>query len=194
MAGRPKIYDDEQVIDKAIEVFRDKCYDAASTDELLSAMGIGKGSFYLNFKGGKEELYQRSLKRFAETLNKKIVLEMDRSDNQIGYIKDLFFEMANLTPAQKERGCYYGNALVQLSEKDKETKALAAELLKDLHAIFLKAIISGQEKGQISKDKNAEVLGWHLINFWNGINVTKRMEKSPAILKALIEANFKLLE
>ncbi|RFZ90624.1 TetR/AcrR family transcriptional regulator [Mucilaginibacter conchicola] len=194
MAGRPRIYNDENIIDKAIEVFRGKCFDAASTDELLAAMGIGKGSFYLNFKGGKEELYQRSLKRFAENLNRKMEAEMERSGDAMGYIKNLFLKMANIPSAQKDRGCYYGDALVQLSAKDKANKELAVYLLKDLHRIFTSAVKSGQEQGKVAKDKDPETLGWYLINFWNGIHITKRMEKSPEILKSIIEGNFKLLE
>jgi len=53
MAGRPKIFDEQDVINKAIEVFWGKGYEAASADELLKAMNIGKGSFYLSFRGGK---------------------------------------------------------------------------------------------------------------------------------------------
>jgi TetR/AcrR family transcriptional repressor of nem operon len=193
MAGRPKLYEDDVILDKAIEVFRDKCYDAASTDELLEAMGIGKSSFYLNFKGGKEELYQRTLHRFAETLNKKIETEMESSGDSLGYIKNLFLKMANLPAAQKDRGCPYGNALVQLSVNEQDTRQLAADYLKHLHLIFLKAIKNAQSTGQIAKDKNAERLAWHLLTFWNGIHITKRIQKSPSILKDLIEDNFSLL-
>jgi TetR/AcrR family transcriptional regulator, transcriptional repressor for nem operon len=194
MAGRPKIYDEQQVIDKAIEVFRDKCYDAASTDELLSAMGIGKGSFYLNFKNGKEELYERSIRRFAEGLNERIKAEMEQSDDPVGYIKDLFYQMIKASPRQKNRGCYYGNTLVQLSDEHKSSKALAARLLKDLRQIFLHAINDAQKKGQIARSKDADALAWHLLNFWNGIHITRRMEKSPAILKQLVDLNFSLLQ
>ena len=54
MAGRPKIFDEQEVISKASQIFWEKGYEAASAEELLKAMGIGKGSFYLFFKGGKK--------------------------------------------------------------------------------------------------------------------------------------------
>ncbi|WP_390453127.1 TetR/AcrR family transcriptional regulator, partial [Chryseobacterium sp. Alg-005] len=83
MAGRPKIFDEQEAIQKATEVFRNKGYDTASADELLSAMGIGKGSFYLAFKGGKQELYIRSIKQFAESFNQKIRQAIEKSEDQI---------------------------------------------------------------------------------------------------------------
>jgi TetR/AcrR family transcriptional repressor of nem operon len=52
MTGRPKTFDERAVIERAQRVFWRRGYSAASTDELLAAMGIGKGSFYLAFPGG----------------------------------------------------------------------------------------------------------------------------------------------
>lgn len=194
MGGRPKLYDEVAVIDKALNVFWDKNYNVASSDELLEAMGIGKSSFYFNFKGGKQELYEQTIKRFAEKLNGKMEHGLDKADDTLGYIKQYFVSGANSSILQKDRGCYYGNALIQLSEKDNKVKALAAGILKDLQRIFTKAVRIAQERGQISKDRSAEALGFHLINFWNGINVTRRMERSAEALLKLIDLNFEILK
>jgi len=193
MGGRPKLYDEMDILDKAINVFWDKNYDVASSDELLGAMGIGKSSFYFNFKGGKQELYEHTLRRFAEKLNGKMERGLEKADDTIAYIKQYFVSGANSSIIQKDRGCYYGNALVQLSEKDRKVKALAVGILEDMQRIFTKAVRIAQERGQISKEHSAEALGFHLINFWNGINLTRRMERSPEALLELIDLNFDLL-
>lgn len=194
MAGRPKIFDENQAIEKATEIFRNKGYDTASADELLNAMGIGKGSFYLAFKGGKQELYLRSIRQFAEGFNQKIEQEIQNTDDQIEFIRRFFLSLANTKDCDRERGCYLGNALVQLSEKDDDIKQVTVTLLKGLQKIFAKAIKKAQEHGQIKNTEDPEILAWHLTNLWNGIHVTRRMENSPAILRSMIELNLKLLE
>ncbi|MGH1516609.1 TetR/AcrR family transcriptional regulator [Chryseobacterium sp. JK1] len=193
MAGRPKIFSEQEAIGKATEVFRTKGYDTASADELLAAMGIGKGSFYLAFKGGKEELYVRSIKQFAENFNQKIGKAVEDSEDQIEFIRQFFLRLADATECDIERGCYLGNALVQLSEKDDEIKKITAELLKGLQKIFAKAIKKARENGQIKNQQDPEILAWHLTNLWNGIHVTRRMESSPEMLRALIEMNLEML-
>lgn len=193
MAGRPKIFDENQAIEKATDIFRSKGYDTASADELLNAMGIGKGSFYLAFKGGKKELYIRSIQQFSDYFYQKLVDGVSASDNKIEFIKQLFLSLANADDCDKERGCYLGNALVQLSEKDDEIKKISGELLKKLQKLFAEIIKSAQEKNQIKTTENPEILGWHLSNLWNGIHVTRRMENSPVILHHMIELNLKLL-
>ncbi|CAA7195983.1 TetR/AcrR family transcriptional regulator [Chryseobacterium potabilaquae] len=194
MAGRPKIFDKQQAIEKATEVFRNKGYDIASADELLDAMGIGKGSFYLAFKGGKQELYVRSICQFAENFSQKMTQSIENSEDQIQFIKQLFLHLADPKDCHVERGCYLGNALVQLSEKDEAIKKITAELLKGLQEIFAKAIKKAQRNGQLKTKEDAQILAWHLTNLWNGIHVTRRMEISPTILHSLIEMNLRLLE
>lgn len=194
MAGRPKIFDEKEAIDKATEVFRNKGYDTASADELLNAMGIGKGSFYLAFKGGKQELYIRSLKQFAEEFSKKIISAIEHSDDQIQFIRRFFLVLADAENCDIDRGCYLGNALVQLSEKDEDIKKITAGLLKNLQKIFATVIRKAQENGTLKNSDDPEVLAWHLTNLWNGIHVTRRMEASHETLRLMIEMNLRILE
>lgn len=194
MAGRPKIFDEQEAIQKATEVFRNKGYDTASADELLNAMGIGKGSFYLAFKGGKQELYIRSIKQFAEEFSKKIAFALENSEDQIQLIRQFFMSLADADDCAVEKGCYLGNALVQLSEKDEDIKKVTAGLLKNLQKVFAETIRKAQANNQLTTKDDPEVLAWHLTNLWNGIHVTRRMENSPEILKTMIEMNLRALE
>lgn len=194
MAGRPKIFDEQEAIQKATEVFRNKGYDTASAEELLNAMGIGKGSFYLAFKGGKKELYVRSIKQFSDNFSHKIGKAIENSEDQIEFIKMFFLSLAETEDCDIERGCYLGNTLVQLSEKDKDIKKITVELLKGLQKIFAKAIKKAQQNGQLTTQEDPEILAWHLTNLWNGVHVTRRMENSPAILASIIKMNLQILQ
>ncbi|PIF46962.1 TetR/AcrR family transcriptional repressor of nem operon [Chryseobacterium sp. 52] len=194
MAGRPKIFDEQEAVAKATEVFRDKGYDTASAEELLGAMGIGKGSFYLCFKGGKQELYIRSISQFSDRFYQQLSSAINASKDKIHFIKEFFISLAYASDCDKERGCYLGNALVQLSEKDHEIKEITVQLLKKLQSLFAETIRNAQKNGQIPGTEDPEIIGWHLSNLWNGIHVTRRMESSPEILKSIIEMNLKILD
>ncbi|WP_345992430.1 TetR/AcrR family transcriptional regulator [Chryseobacterium sp. Chry.R1] len=194
MAGRPKIFDEHQAIEKATEVFRAKGYDASSADELLNAMGIGKGSFYHAFKGGKQELYVRSIEQFSEGFLSRFEQQLSNSDNEIELIKTFFFQLSKKPDCDRETGCYLGNALVQLSEKDIEAKHISGGLLKKLQQTFKKSIKKAQDNGQIKNAEDPEILAWHLTNLWNGLHVTRRMENSSKTLRSIIEMNLKVLD
>lgn len=63
--GRPREFDADEALDRALEVFWRKGYEGASLSELTEAMGINRPSLYAAF-GNKEELFRKALDRYAD--------------------------------------------------------------------------------------------------------------------------------
>lgn len=66
LKGRPRGFDTDEALDKALRVFWRHGYEGASLSELTEAMGINRPSLYAAF-GNKEDLFRRALDRYAET-------------------------------------------------------------------------------------------------------------------------------
>src|SRR3954471_4851524 len=64
-AGRPREFDADEALDKALDVFRQKGFEGASLPDLTRAMGINRPSLYAAF-GNKEELFRKALDRYME--------------------------------------------------------------------------------------------------------------------------------
>ncbi|GII27668.1 TetR family transcriptional regulator [Planotetraspora mira] len=65
MIGRPRGFDADAALDRALEVFWRQGYEGASLSDLTEAMGINKTSMYAAF-GNKRELFGKALVRYAE--------------------------------------------------------------------------------------------------------------------------------
>jgi AcrR family transcriptional regulator len=63
--GRPREFDTEDALDKALHVFWRQGYEGTSLSDLTEAMGISRPSLYAAF-GNKEELFRLALDRYAE--------------------------------------------------------------------------------------------------------------------------------
>jgi AcrR family transcriptional regulator len=63
--GRPRSFDCEEALDRALEVFWRKGYEGASLADLTAAMGINPPSLYAAF-GNKEELFRKAVERYVE--------------------------------------------------------------------------------------------------------------------------------
>jgi AcrR family transcriptional regulator len=63
--GRPREFDADQALDRALEVFWRKGYEGATLPDLTKAMGISRPSLYAAF-GNKEALFRKALDRYAE--------------------------------------------------------------------------------------------------------------------------------
>src|SRR6187431_1625810 len=63
--GRPREFDVDEALDRAMGVFWRKGYEGASLPELTAAMGINRPSLYAAF-GNKESLFKKALGRYVE--------------------------------------------------------------------------------------------------------------------------------
>lgn len=63
--GRPRGFDTDAALDRAVEVFWRQGYEGASLTDLTEAMGINRTSMYAAF-GNKEDLFRRAVARYAE--------------------------------------------------------------------------------------------------------------------------------
>jgi len=61
--GRPRAFDKDQALDRALDVFWRKGYEGATLCDLTSAMGINPPSLYAAF-GNKEGLFRQALDRY----------------------------------------------------------------------------------------------------------------------------------
>ena len=61
----PKRYNRDDVLDRAIELFRRNGYSATSTAELVDALGMNRKSMYAEF-GSKQELFESALERYSK--------------------------------------------------------------------------------------------------------------------------------
>lgn len=194
MAGRPKHFTEEELLDKAVKVFWKKGYTATSAKDLLAGLEIGQGSLYSTFPGGKKELFQRSLSRFLETSDKMFYQELDKSSCPITFLKGFFNQISLRDEIEINNGCYLGNSTVEFSNLDEETHLISSNMLKKLKAGFEKALIRAQKEGKLSSEKSPEILALHLINLWNGINITQRMNISRSKIKELLKLNLQILD
>ena len=193
MAGRPKIFDEKDVIRKASEIFWKKGYEASSAEEILKAMNMGKGSFYLHFKGGKKELYQRSLELFSTEAMERFYKNLSQEPDEINFLKQFLLSLSDAPNDRKQKGCYLGNGVVEMSNLDVKTKDQAGALLNKLEAAFTKIITKAQKTGRLKTQVSPTLLAKYLINLRNGINVTARTEKNAKVMKEMIALSLEIL-
>jgi TetR/AcrR family transcriptional repressor of nem operon len=70
MVGRPRQFDEAEVLDAAIQAFWAKGYEATSMADLLEVTGLHKGSLYQAF-GDKHTLFVAALRRYLEGMRSR---------------------------------------------------------------------------------------------------------------------------
>ncbi|WP_375417599.1 TetR/AcrR family transcriptional regulator [uncultured Hymenobacter sp.] len=192
MRGRPTAYDEKTVLEKAQQVFWRKGYTATSLEELLTAMGMGSGSFYHAFKGGKREVFRKALQQRREAFN-QFEKELSQSEAPLGLIKNFFRSMATAERVAHLQGCIVVNTVVEMAFLDKELEEEAITILKEVEQLFVRVMEQAQRKGSLQNQTDPAILGRYLLTLWNGLNVTRRMYPDNEELRKQIEMQLEII-
>jgi AcrR family transcriptional regulator len=144
--GRPRAYDPEKALDKAIEVFWANGYAGASLDELSVAMGMGRPSIYNAF-GDKDALFLKALGRYRETIGSTPLLAMAGVDSVKDALNAFYEGVVEYTTCDKSHpGCLMGS--VAINSNQDEVRGFLTESLdwiqEQLEARLASAVASGQ--------------------------------------------------
>ncbi len=140
--ARPREFDTEEAMDKAMGLFWDVGYEEASLAELLAAMEITKGSFYKAFHD-KHSVYLAALDRYNEKVISATVAYLgDRTQgNGPERILGLFNRVADAVRQDGDRlGCFLCNALVDKAAEGGEAEAKLQVMVLRLETAFFKAL------------------------------------------------------
>jgi TetR/AcrR family transcriptional repressor of nem operon len=185
MAGRQKIYNEEDALDKAINVFWEKGYENASSRDLQQAMGIGAGSFYLAYPDGKRELFEKSMKRFFAVFPSRFLDVIKSSDNPLEAIRQYFYAITDEKGPLGQYGCYFSNTIIQTA--DEQLKNAAVDNVQEVAQVMTGALLRAKNAGLINPQLPVELWEVYLLNLWTGLNTTKYIEKDAAKLRAAID-------
>ena len=193
MPGRPPKFQEHEMLEKAIDLFWEKGYEATSLDDLLLCMDLNKGSLY-HFFGSKKELFSRALDLFGERSSKAIEQKIRSAKEPVEGIKKFFLELANAENHQHLKGCFMGNSIAELSSVDNHLKDKAIANLKTLEDLFCQYIDEAKRLKKLQTKDDSRTISRYLLNLWNGINITRRIYPSAKVLKPLIEMQLSILK
>lgn len=104
LRGRPRVFDMEEALDKALYIFWNRGYEGASIAEIIDALGITKPSLYAAF-GNKEELFKKALSKYA-TANVKFVRDVVKEPTAYKVAENFLVKAAEfLTDSKHPPGC-----------------------------------------------------------------------------------------
>src|ERR1700692_2938456 len=121
--ARPKEFDREAAVGRAMSVFWLKGYAATSTDDLLQAMQIGRQSMYDTF-GDKRRLYVEALERYQREIVAGHIKRLRSVASPLAGIEALVVGVIAPDRTTREKGCMGVGAICEFGNGDAELAEL----------------------------------------------------------------------
>jgi len=172
--GRPKSFEREQVLDRAMAVFWDHGYEATSIQDLVDATGINRASMYDCF-GDKRAFFRAALERYMETVSAQRMTRLEGDKPVRQRLRDYFRDVIAFAEGPGRRlGCMITNSLIELAPRDSELNNRLTAGVRALEDRFDMLIREGQANGEIDPTKDSRAVARFLAATVQGMRVISR--------------------
>jgi AcrR family transcriptional regulator len=157
--GRPRAYEPEVALGKALDLFRKDGFAATSLDDLSAATGMNRPSLYGAF-GDKRELYIKSYQRYRADA-RAAMIDIFRDELPIRKRLERIFAVAldiYLSGDAGPRGCFTVMTAASEAVSDPEIRAMVVEGLSELDKAFAACFRLAKQKGELTEAADPAVL------------------------------------
>lgn len=187
--GRPRTFDRDAAVTKAMHLFWEQGYDATSLSQLKANIGGGitAPSFYAAF-GSKEELFREAAERYLSTHGKVTSCLWDTNLAPRGALETALRRSAKMQCDRTHpKGCMV--ALGTMSVCAPETQAVLKPLIESqtrTRAGILACVKRGIESEELRADTDARELATVFDSFLLGLTPLARSGVRHAVLDAAV--------
>lgn len=163
---RKALYDVEEVLEQAIDVFLEHGYHGAIMDEIIARTDFNRRGFYLEF-GSKQNFLYIVLAHYQQQHLSKALVHLE-SNNGLSSIQGFFDTYVDHV---KGRGCLLINIVTEMGFDDKKIRDIGRHYLDRLQFDFIGCLEKAQQLRQVRSDINIESTALQLTSYVQGFAV-----------------------
>ncbi|WP_158895079.1 TetR/AcrR family transcriptional regulator [Amycolatopsis anabasis] len=185
--SRVREFDTDAVVQKAMEVFWWRGFEATSIQDLVEATGIGRGSLYAAF-GSKHGLYELALQRYVQqttdatrrALAKRVPVRQVMRDLLLGRVDDALEE-----PGRP--GCLLVMAITERVPHDATTNRIVRDAITALQDSFCATLYMARSMGELPAEADVPALSNFLVTMIQGLRVMSAVCPDQPMLSQVVD-------
>jgi AcrR family transcriptional regulator len=168
--ARPRAFDLDEAVDRALHLFWSKGYEGTTLGDLTDALGINRPSLYAAF-GSKEELFRRVVERYAQGPGAAIAaaLEADTAREVATRILRFYADAAGVPDIP--RGCLLVQGALVCGDDSEPIRKSLAEQRRSLEAALTARLERAKREGDLPPDARPADLARYVYTVCHGIAV-----------------------
>ncbi len=192
--ARHKEFDPAVALAKAVQLFRQRGFEATSTTALVKHMGIGRGSLYETF-GTKGEIFGEVLRTYEHQAFGGMIRQLESSNDPVTIIREIFESLGrNHASGRNPYGCLMVNTTIEAAIHTDEITDVLRAAWKRLEDSFTRSLVRGQKQGKLSESKDPRAIARFLITIMRGMGVGTKLGTSRAVTADIVSLALGVLD
>ena len=185
--GRPRGFDRDDVLDRAMRLFWERGYEATSVSELTEAMGITPPTLY-TFFGDKKHLFLEAVDRYQTgpgCFGMKALTEEPTAESSMRRL--LHDAVASYSSPKGPKGCLVVLGAINCAAESTDVFNAVADKRRAAESAVRSRITAAQTAGELSEDVDVDALTGQMIATLYGLAIKARDGASRASLNRIVE-------
>ncbi len=192
--ARTKIFDEEEVLNKAVHLFWEKGFNGTSAQELVDRLGISRSSLYDTY-GDKFQLFKSSLLQYRKQFAGAMIEMIDKSTDSEKTLKDIFHYVVTESLQEKcSKGCFMVNSSIELAPHNSEIAEIVNSNMQDIEDALVRLIKKGQESGQFTKRNTPRSFARFVFNAISGLRVASKSGTEKKVFDDIVKVTLSALK
>ena len=192
--ARHKGFDQDKVLNKAMNLFWEKGYEATSIQDLEDRMGIGRRSIYDTFNS-KYDLFVKTLERYHLMRQRQTKSSIEAFDSPKLIIRAIFNNLIDEAINDPDRkGCLYINSAVELASHDDDIAGRSKTVYQGMRSMFQELLKQAQQSGELTPDLDTLSAAQTLTVTFFGIRVMAKMHPDKEVLNNVVDNSLAFLQ
>jgi TetR/AcrR family transcriptional repressor of nem operon len=186
--GRPREFDEDKVLDAAMDVFWLQGYESTSMADLLKATGLHKGSLYQAF-GDKHNLFVQALRRYMDRFREDMAAEVAGAESGLEELRVILNVSIGkgCHGSEGNAGCMALNTLADKGSEDPDIIAALSEGYGKRMQMITSAVSRAQAEGSLRHDWTAERIATMVSVMSTGVVATLRGPLDREMAQQLVD-------
>ena len=186
--GRPRSFDTEAAVERAMGVFWSRGYHATALPDLLRATKLSRGSLYAAF-GDKHSLFLRALDRYIADAVRRMDTELAPPREPVDGLRAYLAGYVDRTSgASGRRGCLLVATAMELAGQDVEVGRRVAGFFKTMEARVADALSRAKTAGKLADGVEPSSAARILVCFVEGLRVVGKTAPTRITSQATVDA------
>jgi TetR/AcrR family transcriptional repressor of nem operon len=192
---RQRSFDETDVVERAMEIFWTKGYEATSFADLTAHVGLHPGSLYRAF-GDKQSIFLRTLEHYRDTQTRQLAPFLLEGGPVLPRIRAVLVGYLDLASQQQPspRGCLIANTAGERLPGDAAVAAHLAEILALVEDGFLQGLRKAAREGEVAPELDLPACAAMLTMLLQGLQVVVKSDPDPQRLARAVDTALDALD
>ncbi|MBX9749612.1 MAG: TetR/AcrR family transcriptional regulator [Roseococcus sp.] len=182
--GRPREFDEAEVLDAALQLFWAQGYERTGIADVVAATGVLRGSLYAAF-GDKRGLFLAALARYRARWTASLAaLETGPA---LPGLRAMLLHLAGASHEAGGRGCLIGNTIGEAFLGEEVVREAVQATLDEVAARVAAVLRRGQAAGEVTRLRAPEAQAWLILAVLEGLLLLGRAGRPDGQLEAMVD-------